>query len=204
MAFPATALASMPEIRFWWVGDANQNGEYNYSTTEMREGSSVNTSNEWGDVVVGHHLTGPYGATPFPAIYLHFKHNGSGYAEANLTTERANTGHEPTSPEERDAGKFIQASKASLHFSAPGFVDNGIQVKLVHESGRSSRAVKIQDYRSDYGRYAFSYSIPTKDFERSRFNFEKVKSVTFFVDKKTEAGESTLTLMNIFFQRGAQ
>lgn len=191
----------MPDTRYWWKEDANQNGEYNYSTTAMQGGSSINVANKWGDVVTGFILTGPYGETRLSIIDLNFKHNGSGYAEANLTSALDNSGHEPQTAAERDTGKFIEASNTSLIFSAPEFADNGVKVKLVDQYGRSSKAVYIRDYRGDYGRYAFTYTIPTHVFAGNGFDYKAVKSVSFFVDKGTQAGESRLSLLSLYFQR---
>src|SRR4051812_44857831 len=97
----------VPAIRYWWTEDANKNGEYNYSTTAMSGGSTLNVANQYGDVVIADYMTGPFGNTPIPAINMNFHHDGTGYAEANLTTSVANDGHEPLDFADRDAGKAI-------------------------------------------------------------------------------------------------
>ncbi len=53
--------SSRPDLRYWWEEDANQKGEYNYSSTGMYGGSAVNVANQWGDAFAGFILTGPYG-----------------------------------------------------------------------------------------------------------------------------------------------
>lgn len=184
--------------RRWWSEDADHNNEYNYSTTAMSGGSSLNVANQWGDVVISNYMTGPMGNSPIPSIDMNFQHNGSGYAEANLNTSATNNGHEPVDFADRDVGKYINGVSA-LRFAAPGIME-GVKVKLVDQNGNSSEAVSINQYRGSYGRYTFDFSIPVFAFNGSGFNYNAVKSVTFFVDGSTPAGNYPLKVINLRFE----
>lgn len=183
--------------RAWWTADQNNDGAYNYSTTAMWGGSSLNVANQWNDAAIGEYKTGPYGDTRMPTVKLHFEHNGSGYAEANLPTS-VNPGQEPVSMEDRDAGKAFNMPMTRLAFSAPGH-ENNVKVRLIDAHGHYSRAVSIADYRGDYGRYWFDYSIPLADFKAEGFDYEYVKFVTFFVDDSVQAGSYKLDLLSLNF-----
>lgn len=187
-----------PLTRLWWTDDANHNNEYNYSTTAMWGGSSLNVANQWGDVVISNYMTGPYGNSPFLSVDLHFVHNGTGYAEAALgTTQENNNGYEPLDFADRDAGKAINPASV-LKFTSPG-TRAGVFVKLVDANGRSSQAVSIDDYRGSYGRYTFDYTIPVSAFVTPDFDLNAVKNITYFVDDRTAAGEYPLHLLIIKF-----
>ncbi len=200
MSFVKEKGVSMPYTRVWWKRDANDNGEYNYSTTHMNGGSTINVSNQWGDAVIGSFLTGPYGQTEYKAIDVQFNHNGSGYAEASLTTAVSNTGDEPFNFYDRDAGKAVSNTATNLTFGAPSHGD-GIKVKLLDKYGNISHSVSIETYRSSYGRYAFTYTIPTTVFDGTNLNWDNVVSVVFFVDNTVAAGNYEARIFDLTFKR---
>lgn len=197
---PGGGGEGMPQLRKWWLEDANQNGAYNYSTSFFYGGSALNVANEYGDLVSANVLTGPYGNVAVPAVDLRFHHVPGGYVEANLTSSLDNSGHEPTSFEDRDAGKAIASSGATLRFSAPT-VPAEVKVKLVDAQGNSSNAVFINNYSSNYGRYLFAVSIPTEAFAKEGFDFNNVKSVTFFLDGGRAGGDYNLSVLGLVFTR---
>lgn len=188
-----------PLTRLWWSEDPNRNGEYNWSTTSYNNGASVNIANQYGDVVIKNFMTGPYGTTAIPAVDMHFRSNAYGYAEANLTTSVQLNGVEPRDQADRDAGKAINLN-SFLKFASPG-TNPGVYVKLVDASGRSSKSVSINQYRSAYGRYTFDFNIPVSAFNIAGFNLNTVKSVSFFVDRSTPAGEYPVKLTYLKFDR---
>ncbi|RYZ72339.1 MAG: hypothetical protein EOP09_03335 [Proteobacteria bacterium] len=192
--------SAMPAIRPWWSKDPNYNGAYNYSTTYMQGGSTVNVANQWNDVVTGSIMTGPGGQYLVEVVDLEFYHSGRGYAEANLTTSPANTGYEATNEWERDAGKPIASNQASLKFATANLVA-GVKVKLVDSAGRSSRALNINNYLLNTGPYAQNYSIPTSAFAEGAFDFNSVKSVTYLVDGSVPQGNYGLKIFTLFFQK---
>lgn len=188
-----------PLTRLWWQEDPNKNAEYNYSTTLSTNGASVNTANQWGDALIKDFMTGPYGNSPIPAVDLHFRSNAYGYAEAALTTSRQLNGHEPLDFADRDAGKAINPA-SKLRFASPG-TQSGVYVKLVDTVGRSSKSVNINQYRSAYGRYTFDFNIPVSAFLGTGFDINAVKSVNFYVDGTTPAGEYPVKLTYLKFDR---
>ncbi|SMF30944.1 CIA30 family protein [Pseudobacteriovorax antillogorgiicola] len=188
-----------PKMIPWWRADYNRNGEYNYSTTDMGDGSTINVANQWGDLVTSTTYTGPFGEVEAEVVQLSFHHNGYGFAKANLTSSAAMPGYEPTSFSDRDLGKKIPAYDYELRFLAPSVADE-VLIKLVDADGNSSQALAIGDYRSNYGRYLFSYRIPVELFAKAGFDFNMVKSVTYFVDQRTPPGDYDLKLMNLEFR----
>ncbi|HLP43132.1 MAG TPA: hypothetical protein VK465_16625 [Fibrobacteria bacterium] len=191
---------AMPNLRSWWDGFANPKGEYNYSTTSASGGSTINTANQWGDVFVSSAFIGLSGAESSLADLL-FTHSGSGFAEADLTTAPANTGLEPTSFAERDAGKAIANTRSFLTFNLWTGNADPIRIRLKDAKGNSSAAVTLGTYRSTYGRYGFTVNIPTYVFEAPGFDFNQVKSVSFFVDNTVAAGTYNAKVTHIRFQR---
>ena len=180
---------AMGTKRHWWLGDALTNGEYNFSTTAMANGSRINVANKWQDVVIGSFFTGPYGEYEVSAIDLQFSHNGSGYAEANLTTSVENTGVEPKGFVDRDFGKSVANLNTYLTFRGQVHGEPGLKVRLVDIWGNVSRAVAPSTYRLRNARYMASYYIPTYVFDTPGFNFHEVRAIQFFVDEEVPVGE---------------
>ncbi len=188
-----------PTTRLWWVKDANLNGEYNYSQTMMSQGATVSTVNQWGDVAIRNYMTGPFGNSPIPAVDMLFHSNAYGAAEAILTTSRQLSGVEPTDVADRDAGKAINPA-STLKFAAPG-INAGVYVKLVDTQGRWSKAVSINDFRGSYGRYTFDFNIPVSALiGAGGFDLNNIRSINFFVNRGTPAGDYALKVINLRFE----
>ena len=192
---------AMEAKRHWWLSDTLGNGEYNYSTTAMADGSRINVANQWQDVVIGSFFTGPYGEYEVSAIDLQFSHNGSGYAAANLTTSVENTGVEPTGFVDRDFGKSVANLNTYLTFRGQVHGELGLKVRLVDIWGHVSKAVAPSTYRLRYARYMASYYIPTYVFDTPGFNFHEVKAIQFFVDQEVPAGEIGYKIFGLQFAR---
>ncbi|MBC7533011.1 MAG: hypothetical protein H7318_15665, partial [Oligoflexus sp.] len=199
ISFIKSGTTLPPSTRLWWSEDANRNGEYNYSTSSFSNGAAVNTANQWGDLRISDYMTGPYGNSPIQSVDLNFISNAYGTAEAALTTSVANNGHEPLDFGDREAGKAIDATSV-LKFTSPGTTP-GVYVKLVDASGMSSKAVSINDYRGSYGRYTFDFAVPVSKFALPGFNLNAVKSVNFFVDRSSPAGNYPVHLTVVKFDR---
>jgi hypothetical protein len=182
--------------RKWATRDANASGSWNWSVTSSSGGSTA-SADTLGDLYAS-------GNT----VSFGFSHNGTGYAEASLTTGYSTEGVEPTSIVERDAGKAVNP-RGRLSFTYGGYTSrepnriNLSRLKLVDTHGNSSNSVRVIDYLNHCAQNSCDVDIPLSALANSAFDFSSVRSITAFVDSSV-AGSNDPTVASgyYFFSMG--